>query len=114
SHGFTSQAALLPNGTHELLLAMVLVLWTYDGWTDITMVSGELKDPGKDLGRTVLIGTLILCVLYATVQLVVLYVLGADAAQSSPAVVADVITAGLGERAGRLMAVLIVVSTFGS
>src|SRR6185503_4694063 len=41
------------------LAALVAVLWAYDGWSDVTLVAGEVKEPGN-IGRTVLLGSAIL------------------------------------------------------
>ncbi|MBZ5637666.1 MAG: amino acid permease [Acidobacteriia bacterium] len=97
-----------------LLAALVVMLWTYDGWSDVTLVSGELKRPGRDLGRAVLLGTAVLAVLYVLVQLSVGALLDPAHASSSERVVAEAVEAGIGARAGRLVAVLVVVCTFGS
>ena len=97
-----------------LLLAGTAVLWTYDGWTDVTLVAGELRDPGKNLRRAVLWGTAVLVALYAAVQVSVSLLLpGADAA-NSPRAFAAAVEAGLGPGAGRAVALLVVLSTFGS
>jgi basic amino acid/polyamine antiporter, APA family len=97
-----------------LLAAFVVLLWTYDGWSDVTLVSGELKRPGRDLGKAVLLGTAVLVALYVLVQLSVGALLEPAAASSSERVVADAVEAGLGSRAGRLVSLLVVVCTFGS
>ncbi|MBI3179957.1 MAG: amino acid permease [Deltaproteobacteria bacterium] len=97
-----------------LTAALVVMLWTYDGWSDVTLVAGEIDNPGRNLGRAVLVGTLTLAALYLLVQMAVLVLLPADAAAGSKQVVADAVRAGLGTAAGRMVAVLVVVSTFGS
>jgi APA family basic amino acid/polyamine antiporter len=97
-----------------LLGALVVLLWTYDGWSDVTLVSGELEKPGRDLGRAVLGGTAILVALYVLVQLSVGALLDPATAASSERVVADAVQSGLGARAGKLVALLVVVCTFGS
>src|SRR4051812_45861027 len=38
-------------------LALVSVLWAYDGWADLTFISGEIKDPRRNIPRALLIGT---------------------------------------------------------
>ena len=97
-----------------LSLAMVLVLWTYDGWSDVTLVSGEIRRPGRNIGRAVVLGVGILIVLYAAVQLAVLTVLPAERAAESDQVLSEAVEAGLGPAAGRLVALIVVVSTLGS
>ena len=107
-----------PGGALEagaLLGALVVLLWTYDGWSDVTLVSGELRDPGRTLALTVLLATAVLVVLYVAVQLSVLALLPAgQAAAADKAVVATAVAQGLGPASGRLVAALVVLCTFGS
>jgi APA family basic amino acid/polyamine antiporter len=97
-----------------LLGAVVVLLWTYDGWSDISLVSGEVREPGRVLGRAVLLGTGILVALYATVQICVAALLPGGRAAASARVVAEAVEAGLGAGSGRFVALLVAVSTFGA
>jgi APA family basic amino acid/polyamine antiporter len=94
--------------------ALLLVLWTYEGWSDVTLVAGEVRDPQRNLGRAVLAGTAILVAVHALVQAAVLRALPPDVAAASSRPVADAVAAGWGAGAARLVAALVVVSTFGS
>jgi len=91
------------------LSALILLLWTYEGWSDITLVAGEVRDPKRTLGRAVLIGTALLVVVYAVVQAAVMHALPGGAAASTTRPLAAA-TGG----AARLVSALVVVSTFGS
>ena len=97
-----------------LLMALVGVLWTYSGWSDVTLVAGELVDPARNLGRTVLVGTLVVVVLYGLVQAAVVLLLPASVAASSQHVLSDAVGAAFGVDMSRLVAALVVVSTFGA
>ena len=113
THGVDSPFQL----THELsvvLMALVIVLWTYDGWSDVTLVSGEIERPGRNIGRSVVVGIAVLIALYVMVQVAVLAVLPAERAAVSEQVVADAVQAGLGSGAGRVVALLVVICTLGS
>ncbi|MBP9198903.1 MAG: amino acid permease, partial [Gemmatimonadales bacterium] len=57
------------------LLAMVSILWAYDGWADLAFVGGEVKDPQRTLPRALVIGTSIVVVLYLGANLVYLYLI---------------------------------------
>jgi len=96
------------------LSALLILLWTYDGWSDVTLVAGEVQDPGKNIGRAVLIGTAVLAMVYGLTQLAVMTVLPDGRAAASPRPVAAAVEAIWGETAGRGVAALVVVSTFGS
>jgi APA family basic amino acid/polyamine antiporter len=97
-----------------LVAAAVGIMFTFDGWTDTPLLGGELRDPGRTLGRTVAIGMSIVIALYVCVQVAVDRLLPPDVAASSNRVFADAVEAGLGTGAGRLVALLIVVSAAGS
>jgi APA family basic amino acid/polyamine antiporter len=94
--------------------ALTILLWTYDGWSDITLVAGEVKDPGRNIGRAVILGTSVLGMAYALTQVAVMTILPAGRAAASSRPVADAVEAIWGPAAGRVVAALVVVSTFGS
>lgn len=112
-------AAIAPEGPGGMTAALLVgaavgIMFTFDGWTDTPLLGGELRDPGRTLGRTIAVGMSIVIVLYACVQVAVDRLLPQDVAASSSRVVADAVEAGLGTGTGRLVALLIVVSTAGS
>ena len=92
--------------------ALVLMLWTYEGWSDVTLLAGEVRDPGRNLGRAVLSGTAILFATYALVQVAVDRVLPDASASMRP--VADAAATAFGTSGSRLVGALVVVSTFGA
>ncbi len=114
SAGPLTAAPLFPGSIAVMLSAMVILLWTYDGWSDVTLIGGELRDPGRDFGRTVVFGISVLACLYVLVQLAINTALTPAVAGRSQQVVADAVAVGLGTTAGRLVAVLVVISTFGA
>jgi APA family basic amino acid/polyamine antiporter len=96
------------------IAALLVLLWSYDGWSDLSLLAGEVRDPGRVLGRAVLLGSAVLFSIYALVQVGVQVALPGGAAASSPRPVADAVAATLGPGAGRAVASLVVVATFGS
>ena len=96
------------------LSAFLILLWSYEGWSDVTLVAGEVKNPGKNIGRAVLLGTALLALVYGLTQLAVMTVLPGGLAAASPRPVAAAVEATWGTGAGRGVAALVVVSTFGS
>lgn len=108
---------LVPNESGSavvaLAAAMVPVLFAYGGWQTASFVSGEMRDPRRDLPRALLIGVLGVVVLYVAVNVVCLHVLGAEglAATSTPA--SEVMRRVLGAPGARLIAAGIAVSTVG-
>jgi len=55
--------------------AMLGALWGYDGWNNLTLVAGEVKDPKKNLPLALIGGTLLIMVLYVFVHIAYFYVL---------------------------------------
>src|SRR2546425_6284777 len=100
---------LVPFGT-----AMVAALWAYDGWIEITYVGGEVKDPERNLPRSIVLSTLIAIALYCLVTASFAYVLSPAKMAASSLVASDAAQVTLGRAGAGLVAVAIMVSTLGS
>jgi amino acid transporter len=103
-----------PVGVSPFLLAMVSILWAYDGWADVSFVGGEVRDPQYTLPRTFMIGTGIVVVLYLAANLVYLYLIPIAQMQQAELVAADVASLLIGPVGATLIAAAIAVSTFGT
>lgn len=97
-----------------LLQALATLMWTYDGWTDITMVAGEVKHPERNLARAVVLSLVVLCTVYAAVQVAVMLILGAQEASQSDQVLALAVDRALGPMGGQAVAWLVLLTTAGS
>jgi len=86
----------------------------YDGWNNLNMVAGEIKNPNRNITRSLLMGLLLCIVVYVLVTFAYMYVLPIDAVAASPLVASDATEKVYGIIGGTIIAVLIVVSTFGS
>jgi APA family basic amino acid/polyamine antiporter len=93
--------------------ALVPVLFAYGGWQTSGFVMGELRRPERDMPRALLLGVAGVVILYLSVSLVCLRALGADGLAASRAPASDVMRLALGEKGARLIALGIVISTFG-
>jgi len=93
-------------------LAMISVLWAYEGWQFGTYSAGEVVDPQKNFPRVFLTGSLILIGLYVLAVLAFLVALGPTAAAASEAIAASSVAAVLGPWAGRIISFTILISTF--
>jgi APA family basic amino acid/polyamine antiporter len=71
-------------------LALVSVLWAFDGWADLSFVGGEVKDPRRNLPRALIIGTLAVIVIYIAANLAYMAVLSVDEIRGSRLVAAEV------------------------
>jgi len=93
-------------------LAMIAVLWAYEGWQFGTYSAGEVIDPQKAFPRAFLLGSLVLIGLYLLAIAAYLFALGPAATAASDTIAATSVTAVLGSWAGKIIALTILVSTF--
>ncbi len=95
-------------------LAMIAVLWAYEGWQFGTYSAGEVINPQKCFPRAFLLGSVILAALYLVAVVAYLVALGPVAATASDAIAATAVSVVLGPWAARVVAVTILISTFSS
>jgi amino acid transporter len=95
-------------------LALVSVLWSFDGWADLSFVAGEVKDPRRVLPRALITGTLAVIVIYLLANLAYLAVLNVEQMRHSPLVAADVASRLLGVPGVIFVASTVMLSTFGT
>ena len=93
--------------------AMVPVMFAYGGWQTASFVSGELRDPQRDLPRGLLAGVVGVVVLYLAVNLVCLRALGPAGLAATTTPASDVMRNALGPNGARLIAAGIAISTVG-
>ena len=95
------------------LAAMVPVLFAYGGWQTASFVSGEMKNPERDLPRGLLFGVLGVVALYLAVNLVCIVALGPQQLATTLTPASEVMRRALGERGAQLIAAGIAISTVG-
>jgi len=93
--------------------ALTPVMFAYGGWQTASFVSGEMRDPQRDLPRGMLIGVVGVIVLYLTVSWVCMRVLGLGGLEQTQTPASDVMRGALGEKGARLIALGIAISTVG-
>ena len=91
-------------------LAMISVLWAYEGWGYVTFVAGEVKDPQRTLPSGLAAGTLALVVIYTLANLAYVAALGTTGVASSSRVAADAVSAVFGPGAATLIAIPIIIA----
>lgn len=102
----------LPTLATSFGLAMIAVLWAYEGWQFGTYSAGEVMEPQKAFPRAFLLGALTLVGLYLVAIVAYLFALGPAGATASDAIAAQAVAAVLGKKAGIIVALTILVSTF--
>jgi len=93
--------------------AMVPVLFAYGGWQTATFVAGEIREPGKNLPRALVIGVTAVVVLYLAVNFVCVRALGISGLANTTTPASDVMRMALGPTGARLIAAGIAISTLG-
>jgi APA family basic amino acid/polyamine antiporter len=96
------------------ILAIAAGLFAYGGWHMVTYTAGETREASRTIPRALLLGTLIVTACYAGLNTIYLRVLPLDAVRASTHVAADAADVLLGGGGASLMAVLVMVSTFGA
>ena len=95
-------------------LGLVTVLWAYNGWQDVTCLSGEVRDPRRALPLALVGGTFSVALIYLLLNVAYLHVLPLADVAASPLVAADVAVRLVGPAGSALVAALVCVSTFGA
>jgi amino acid transporter len=101
-------------GAGSLGLALVSILWAYDGFADVSFAGGEVENPRRNLPRAIILGTLAIIGLYVLTNVAYLYVLPIDAIGRSPLVAADVMQTLFGQVGVVLVSLFVMMSSFSS
>ncbi len=100
-----------------LVLAIVAAtsgaFWGYDGWNNITFMAGEIKNPQRNLPLGLLLGLLTVILIYILMNLAYIYALPIDVIAKSSFVGSDAASSAFGFGAGALIALMVMISTFG-
>lgn len=110
SHWFPTSFS--PNLLSGMGLAMVGVLWAYEGWHYVTFSAGETLDPQRTLVRSISVGTVALIGIYLVANVAYLAALGPSSAAHSDRIASEAVSSMLGPAAGKLIAAAILVSIF--
>jgi len=103
-------------GLSAMFTALVPVMWTYDGWSNLAAIGGEVKDPGRNLPRALLIGTAAIVAIYLLINAAYLYLVPISEMPSARLVAA---TAAeriplLGTAGAAVVSGIVMLSCFGS
>lgn len=89
-------------------------LASYDGWNNLGMVAGEIRQPQKNITRGLIWGLTACIVLYVTTNLAYLYSLDIDEMSRSARVASDALNKTIGAAGGGMIAILAMISTMGA
>ncbi len=125
---FTQSAVTFSGGYAPVFLAFIIAMsgafWAYDGWINLTYLAGEIKNPQKNLPRAMIIATIVFISVYLLINLAYFYIipahemgskyLAAESTGQSYLVATDVASSFMGNLGGSLIAIAIMISTFGT
>lgn len=100
-------AALAGSPAGLMGMGMVFVLLTYGGWNEAAYLSGELRNPGRNMSRVLLIGTVVVTGAYVLTNLALLEIFGLQGLRDTPALGADVMQLAAGPYAAALLSLTI-------
>jgi APA family basic amino acid/polyamine antiporter len=95
-------------------VATVSALWAYDGWNNLSMVAGEVKNPQRNMPLALIGGTLLVLIVYVLVNLAYFHVLPASQILGTRTVASDAARRFLGNAGGAFIAVGVMISAFAS
>jgi len=118
-HLDTHMAFDLPPGAFQLSKAFfyglasatLIAMYNYGGYSNITYLGGEVKDPTRNIPRAIVLSVLVVAVLYLLMSVVVIGVIPWREAASSHAVISEFIARLYGRRAAAVMTGLILSAT---
>lgn len=116
-HGFAATPDIWPAHWSGSLfagvgLAMIGVLWAYEGWQYVTFSAGETKNPQRVFPLGIGVGTALLIGIYVLANVGYIAALGAEGAIRSERIAAESMAALFGPAAGKVIAAIILVSMF--
>lgn len=114
-HGATTRPwTQSPAGITQFGVAVVAVLWPYEGVASACAIAGEVRNPAYALPRALLLSVVGVTLLYLAVNLAYLYVLPLDAVATSGYVAADAMQTVAGSTGAAFISACVLVSTFGA
>jgi basic amino acid/polyamine antiporter, APA family len=99
-------------GIAGFFAAMVGALWAYDGWNNVSMVSSEIRNPGRNLPRALIFGTAAVIVTYLLVNAAYFYVLNPAQVAHSQRVASDMMSHLYGRAAAGAVTIAVLISIF--
>ena len=97
-------------GIAGFFAAMVSALWAYDGWNNVSMVSSEIQEPGRNLPRALIFGTVAVIATYLLINLAYFYVLTPAQVAGSHRLATEMMTYLYGDWAGKAVTLAVLIS----
>jgi APA family basic amino acid/polyamine antiporter len=107
---FATEFTGAKDGVAGFFAALVAALWAYDGWNDLNMVAGEIRNPQRNIPLSLIWGVATVGALYILVNAAVQYVLPAAAVAGSERPASDAVALVLGHLGASLVSAGMAVS----
>jgi APA family basic amino acid/polyamine antiporter len=95
-----------------LAFALIGIFFAFDGNVGVTLLTGEVRRPSRDVPLGIVCGTVVISIFYIAISAGYVHVLGISGVQASTAVAADAMKAVLGQRGLLMISALVMGSTF--
>jgi APA family basic amino acid/polyamine antiporter len=107
---FTTEFPGARGGVAGFFAALVAALWAYDGWNDLNMVAGEIRDPQRNIPLSLIWGVATVGLLYILVNAAVQFAMPASTIAASARPAADTVALVLGKGGATLVSIGIALS----
>jgi APA family basic amino acid/polyamine antiporter len=101
------------SGLADFGTALIPILFAYGGWQSATTLAEEMRNPARDLPRSIVLGTVIVIAVYLLVNVAYMRTLGIAGLAASTSPASDSLARWLGTAGERAVAGAIAISTFG-
>jgi APA family basic amino acid/polyamine antiporter len=108
------EASAATTGAAGFGAAILGTLWAYDGWVGVGNMAGELKNPKKDLPKSIIIGLTVIIAVYILINVAIVKVMPVAEVIASPKAASDSAVILFGKAGAGLVAAGIMVSIFGA
>ncbi|MDX2266792.1 MAG: amino acid permease [Bryobacter sp.] len=109
---FATSVPANPGGTSGFFVALVAILWAYDGWNNVSMVSSEIKNPQRNLPLALILGTLGVMAIYLLANTAYFLVLNSAEVGASDRVPAQMMRKLFGETGATFVSIAAMISIF--
>ena len=107
---FATEFTGAKGGIAGFFLALVAALWAYDGWNDLNMVAGEIRNPQRNVPLALIWGVATVGLLYILVNAAVQYVLPASVVALSERPASEAVALVLGTTGAGLVSAAMAIS----
>jgi basic amino acid/polyamine antiporter, APA family len=109
---FSTSLPHATGGVSGFMVALIATLWAYDGWNDLTMVAGEVKNPERNLPFALIGGLFVVGVLFMATNAAIQYILPAAQIAASPRPAVSALSVVAGSAGAALVAAGMALSIF--